>query len=70
MVERPPPRSLTDAFEDELLEKPMSPLASPLEPAKPPPRPYIRRTRSASSNVDSPESQEAPSLPGALPDSS
>ncbi|PCH38969.1 RNI-like protein [Wolfiporia cocos MD-104 SS10] len=53
MVERPPPRALVDEFTGDLLpERPVSPPTSPQE-RKPPPRPYIRRSRSSSSANDS-----------------
>jgi protein phosphatase 1 regulatory subunit 37 len=58
MVERPPPRPLTDEFGLEITlaipeqEQPSSPApTSPSEPAKLPPRPYISRSRSSSSSI-------------------
>ncbi|EJF63717.1 RNI-like protein [Dichomitus squalens LYAD-421 SS1] len=71
MVERPPPR-MVDEYGAEVpppLDKPISPLE---EPKKPPPRPYIRRSRSSSStpsidgqSVVSPV-DNARSLPGSV----
>lgn len=72
MVERPPPRALGENFDPLAVEPtPASPVtptvASPVESQKLPPRPYIRRVRSSSSNPGSPtipsalaQSQEAP----------
>ncbi|KAI0700300.1 hypothetical protein BC835DRAFT_1304156 [Cytidiella melzeri] len=66
MVERPPPRTLTEGFEDVIpgADVPASPLlTSPVDSQKPPPRPYIRRTRSSSSNLSSPSTPTQESLP-------
>lgn len=67
MVERPPPRALHDGYED-LTETPSTPVAtSPTESQKPPPRPYIRRSRSSSSVNGSTDSlPSSPSIPGTL----
>ena len=64
-MERPPPRALHDGF-DELgspVPMPGSPVASPTEPQKLPPRPYIRRSRSSSSDVSTLESPKSPTIP-------
>ncbi|KAJ7241653.1 hypothetical protein C8J57DRAFT_1192532 [Mycena rebaudengoi] len=56
MVERPPPRPLTDQFGIEILqpdlplEAPTPPPASPVVD-KPPPRPYVSRSRSSSNSI-------------------
>lgn len=55
MVERPPPRPLSDDFVLDMVlpecepELPVSPVTA--ESAKPPPRPYVSRTRSSSSSI-------------------
>ncbi|KZT70603.1 RNI-like protein [Daedalea quercina L-15889] len=59
MVERPPPRAVLDDFGAEIApDLPLAPASPQLE--KPPPRPYIRRSRSSSSTTDAPP--EPPSL--------
>lgn len=66
MVERPPPRTLAEGFEDPIpgTDTPSSPaVSSPAESPKPAPRPYIRRTRSSSSNMSSPSTPTQESLP-------
>jgi len=69
MVERPPPRALNEGFDDNVTEQSTSPIPpSPSEPQKLPPRPYIRRARSSSSNVNSPASQEGSPLSSPLED--
>ncbi|KAG2124709.1 hypothetical protein BD769DRAFT_1466747 [Suillus cothurnatus] len=51
MVERPPPRGIIDEFGMDLdMITPETTSPPPGEPLRPPPRPYISRTRSASSN--------------------
>ncbi|KAJ3539631.1 hypothetical protein NM688_g6337 [Phlebia brevispora] len=60
MVERPPPRMLHDGFDDIAGTSPISPVASPVEQKKPPPRPYIRRSRSSENSVNSPRSPVIP----------
>lgn len=57
MVERPPPRSIVDDFGMDLSLSPLvteeplrSPIAEELQPQKLPPRPYLSRNRSTSSN--------------------
>lgn len=51
MVERPPPRGIIDEFGMDLdMITPETASAPPGEPLRPPPRPYISRTRSTSSN--------------------
>lgn len=51
MVERPPPRGIIDEFGMDLdMITPEIASPSPGEPLRPPPRPYISRTRSTSSN--------------------
>ena len=61
MVERPPPRALHDGFEEIPGASPISPTASPVDQQKPAFRPYIRRSRSSSSDVlDSPKSPSVP----------
>jgi len=51
MVECPPPRAVLDDFGVDIVpEPPVSPPMSPQE-KKPPPRPYIRRSRSSSSAI-------------------
>lgn len=77
MVERPPPRPLTDEFGLEIApgiteqEPPSSPAPnSPSEPAKPPPRPYISRSRSSSSSIlslISPTPSSASTMDGDFP---
>ncbi|KAI0087207.1 hypothetical protein BDY19DRAFT_986247 [Irpex rosettiformis] len=71
MVERPPPRTVHDTFEDTIPSDSPTPssLSSPVA-EKPPPRPYIRRSRSSSSTTSSPATptQEVPTLP-TIPDS-
>ncbi|KAI0072487.1 RNI-like protein [Panus rudis PR-1116 ss-1] len=76
MVERPPPRSLNDGFiedNDPLLAQHTThhtPLQSPVSPhgqqepssPKPPPRPYIRRSRSSSSATVTLDTQNIHSL--------
>lgn len=64
MVERPPPRPLVDEFGVELggpvREEPLPASPTSDEPKKPPPRPYISRTRSSeispSSTIGRPQS--------------
>ncbi|KAI0646342.1 RNI-like protein [Trametes meyenii] len=54
MVERPPPRMVDEFGSDNIpVERDKGPptVTSPQEPQKPPPRPYIRRSRSSSSTV-------------------
>ena len=53
MVERPPPRTLQDGFldDDDIHPLDIPPPVSPSDPSKPPPRPYIRRSRSSSSST-------------------
>lgn len=77
MVERPPPRPLTDEFGLEISpgvteqEPPSSPVPnSPSDPAKPPPRPYISRSRSSSSSIlslISPTPSSASTVDGVFP---
>lgn len=78
MVERPPPRPLTDEFGLEVsplleLEPPTSPLSrtSPVttEPAKPPPRPYIRARSSSQSIMSILSPTTSPVVDGEVPGS-
>jgi len=64
MVERPPPRAMQDGFaEDVVLElPPASPRVEGLDPQKPSPRPYVRRSRSSSSTTATLDTQNLPSL--------
>ena len=65
MVERPPPRALQE-YDSLAVETQDSPISPSLEsPPKPPPRPYIRRSRSSSS-MGSNESPISPSIPDTL----
>ncbi|THG93260.1 hypothetical protein EW026_g7934 [Hermanssonia centrifuga] len=66
MVERPPPRALHDGFDDLPVESPTSSVASPTDPKKPSPRPYIRRTRSSSSTIGAVNNPESPTIPDTL----
>ncbi|KAG1863171.1 hypothetical protein DFJ58DRAFT_715166 [Suillus subalutaceus] len=50
MVERPPPRGIIDEFGMDLDMIAPETASPPGEPLRPPPRPYISRTRSTSSN--------------------
>ncbi|KAI8970894.1 RNI-like protein [Trametes punicea] len=72
MVERPPPR-LVDEYGSDIVpqERDRSPpvATSPQEPKKPPPRPYIRRSRSTGSTV-SVDTQNLASPNGTLTPSS
>ncbi|CAL1710893.1 unnamed protein product [Somion occarium] len=71
MVERPPPRSLQDGFLDDdihPLDVPPPTPVSPQESAKPPPRPYVRRSRSSSTATVTLDTQNLHSVADRLKD--